>query len=86
MTKESPDSKAVVFSQWTSMLDLIEPKLLSLGLDFVRFDGSLSLSQRQNVLESFNQKKNVKVILMSLKAGGVGLNLVAANYLFFLGM
>eukprot|EP01117_Protostelium_nocturnum_P010843 TRINITY_DN3910_c0_g1_i2.p1 TRINITY_DN3910_c0_g1~~TRINITY_DN3910_c0_g1_i2.p1 ORF type:complete len:1477 (+),score=578.58 TRINITY_DN3910_c0_g1_i2:294-4433(+) len=84
VSRESPESKVVIFSQWTSMLDLIQPRITAAGWKYVRFDGTLSLSQRNDVLEKFRSDDSVKIILMSLKAGGVGINLSTANYLFFL--
>ncbi|PRP83549.1 putative DNA repair helicase rad5,16 [Planoprotostelium fungivorum] len=84
MQRNNREDKAVVFSQWTSMLDLIGPKLDDAGFKYLRFDGTLSMSQRQRVLDQFSADPTAKVLLMSLKTGGVGLNLCTANHLFFL--
>ena len=79
-------AKAVVFSQWTSMLDLIgaalrrEPALSG----FVRLDGAMSAEQRQAALHKFREDPKVKVLLLSLRAGGVGLNLTAAQHVFLM--
>ena len=72
--------KALVFSQWTSLLDLIEPRLRTSGLDFVRLDGSTR--DRGEVVNRFQADDGPPVMLISLKAGGVGLNLTAADHVF----
>jgi superfamily II DNA or RNA helicase len=72
--------KALVFSQWTSLLDLIEPRLRTAGLEFVRLDGSTR--DRGEVVERFQAADGPPVMLISLKAGGVGLNLTAADHVF----
>jgi len=82
-------AKSVVFSQFTTFLDLIEPYLRSSGISFLRFDGSMSQKQRAAVLTSFTstESKNAKkatVLLLSLRAGGVGLNLTAAERVFMM--
>ena len=69
--------KALVFSQWTSMLDLIEPALREAGIGFIRLDGGTS--NRGAVAASFQDPKGPPVMLISLKAGGSGLNLTAAD-------
>jgi len=72
--------KALVFSQWTSLLDLIEPVLSQLGIEFTRLDGSTR--DRAAVVESFQSEAGPPVMLISLKAGGTGLNLTAADHVF----
>ena len=72
--------KALVFSQWTAMLDLIEPHLRRAGLDFLRLDGSTR--DRQGVVARFQAPAGPPVFLISLKAGGTGLNLTAADHVF----
>jgi SNF2 family DNA or RNA helicase len=72
--------KALVFSQWTSLLDLIEPRLRTAGLDFVRLDGTTR--DRGAVVDRFQDPAGPPVMLISLKAGGVGLNLTAADHVF----
>jgi hypothetical protein len=62
--------KALVFSQWTKYLDLVEPQLHSAGLSFVRLDGSTP--NRQQVVEKFQSPTGPPVMLISLKAGGPG--------------
>ena len=72
--------RALVFSQWTSLLDLIEPHLTSNGIAFVRLDGSTV--DRAGVVGAFQADDGPPVMLLSLKAGGTGLNLTAADHVF----
>lgn len=74
--------RALIFSQWTSYLDLIEPHLEAAGISFARLDGSTS--NRQEVVAGFQREDGPPVMLLSLKAGGVGLNLTAADHVFLL--
>ncbi|CAM8944151.1 unnamed protein product [Rhodiola kirilowii] len=76
--------KTIIFSQWTSFLDLLEIPLKKKGIGFLRFDGSLAQKQRQTVLKEFSESSDKLVLLMSLKAGGVGLNLTAASNVFLM--
>ena len=72
--------KALVFSQWTSFLDLVEPHLAHAGIAFTRLDGSTR--DRGAVTEAFQSEGGPPVLLVSLKAGGSGLNLTAADHVF----
>jgi SNF2 family DNA or RNA helicase len=74
--------KALVFSQWTSLLDLIEPHLEAGGIRFTRLDGSTK--DRGAVVDRFQDPAGPPVLLASLKAGGTGLNLTAADHVFLL--
>jgi superfamily II DNA or RNA helicase len=74
--------KALVFSQWTSLLDLVEPHLEAAGLGFTRLDGSTK--DRAAVVNAFQDDAGPPVLLLSLKAGGTGLNLTAADHVFLL--
>ncbi|MBI4950710.1 MAG: DEAD/DEAH box helicase, partial [Myxococcales bacterium] len=74
--------KALVFSQWTSLLDKVEPELREAGIDFVRLDGSTR--DRGAVVGRFQDAAGPPVMLVSLKAGGTGLNLTAADHVFLL--
>jgi superfamily II DNA or RNA helicase len=76
------DHKALIFSQWTGLLDRVEPRLEKLGIDFVRLDGSTR--DRQTVIDAFQDPAGPPVFLLSLKAGGTGLNLTAADYVVHL--
>lgn len=72
--------KVLVFSQFTSMLDIIQKELEKRKVNFLRLDGSTK--NRQDVVDKFNEDENVKLFLISLKAGGVGLNLTSASTVF----
>ncbi len=72
--------RALVFSQWTSLLDLIEPHLRAADTRFVRLDGSTV--DRAAVVNEFQGDDGPPVMLLSLKAGGTGLNLTAADHVF----
>jgi DNA repair protein RAD16 len=84
MMQTDPSAKAIVFSQFTSMLDVIWYRLEQTGVKCVKLSGSMSLKQREKVIESFSSDPSVKVFLMSLKAGGVALNLTAASHCFIM--
>jgi superfamily II DNA or RNA helicase len=74
--------KALVFSQWTSLLDRVEPHLTEAGIPFTRLDGSTV--DRAAVVRTFQDAGGPPVMLVSLKAGGTGLNLTAADHVFLL--
>jgi SNF2 family DNA or RNA helicase len=74
--------KALVFSQWTSLLDLVEPHLRAGGIDFTRLDGSTR--DRGAVVATFQGESGPPVLLISLRAGGTGLNLTEADHVFLL--
>lgn len=86
--RTEPLAKSVVFSQFTAFLDLIEPALRSAGITFLRLDGSMAQKARAAVLAAFSadstSTKAPTVLLLSLRAGGVGLNLTAANRVFMM--
>jgi len=72
------DRKMIIFSEWTSMLDLIEPLLSGRGARFVRLDGSVPQKKRQQIVHAFQRDASCRAILMT-NAGATGLNLQAAN-------
>ncbi|MBW2267921.1 MAG: DEAD/DEAH box helicase [Deltaproteobacteria bacterium] len=78
----SEGHKALVFSQWTSLLDLVEPHLREASLPFTRLDGSTR--DRGAVVDDFQSESGPPVLLLSLRAGGTGLNLTAADHVFIL--
>lgn len=71
--------KVLIFSQMTNMLDLIESYLESCEIECCRIDGSVSWQDRQESMRRFNNDANCKVFLLSTRAGGLGINLVAAD-------
>jgi len=72
--------RSLVFSQWTSFLDLIQKSLVEKGIKYSRIDGSTR--NRQDIVDRFQSGDSESVMLISLKAGGVGLNLTAADHVF----
>ncbi|XP_042514328.1 DNA repair protein RAD5A [Macadamia integrifolia] len=78
----SSGSKSIVFSQWTAFLDLLQIPLSRNKFPFLRLDGTLNQQQRDNVIKQFSEDRSILVLLMSLKAGGVGINLTAASSAF----
>lgn len=84
MVKSDKTAKGIVFSQFTAMLDLIEFRLKRAGISCVKFTGSMPLQARTNALHAFNKDPTMKLILISLKAGGEGLNLQVANNIFLM--
>ncbi|KAL6899143.1 hypothetical protein ACP4OV_005801 [Aristida adscensionis] len=78
----SSGAKSIVFSQWTAFLDLLQIPLSRNNFSFARLDGTLNHQQREKVIKEFSEDKTILVLLMSLKAGGVGINLTAASNAF----
>ncbi|KAM0563267.1 hypothetical protein ACHAPJ_000985 [Fusarium lateritium] len=77
-----PPYKSVVFSGWTSHLDLIELALNANDIHFTRLDGSMSRTHRTTAMDRFREDNTVHVILVSIMAGGLGLNLTAGNSVY----
>jgi ATP-dependent DNA helicase len=73
------DHKVLVFSQFTKTLDILEEYLMLSNMDFCRLDGNVTLKDRQASIARFSNDSNVRVFLLSTRAGGLGLNLVAAD-------
>lgn len=82
ITENISDHKALVFSQFLGMLALIKAKLDELGVKYEYFDGSTTAPDREKAIQNFQNNEEVRVFLISLKAGGVGLNLTAADYVY----
>ncbi|GAB2274661.1 DNA repair protein rad5a [Dionaea muscipula] len=80
----SSRSKSIIFSQWTAFLDILQIPLTRSNIPFARLDGTLNQQQREKVIKQFSEESDVLVLLMSLKAGGVGINLTAASNAFVL--
>lgn len=75
---------ALVFSQFTRALDLLEEALASTKLPYSRLDGSTPTLKRKNLVQTFQEESTPSVFLLSLRAGGQGLNLTKASYVFHL--
>lgn len=80
----SEGQKALVFSQWTSFLDRIEPHLDRARIEYLRLDGNTT--DRAAVVDRFQSDQGPPVLLLSLKAGGTGLNLTAAAHVFLMDL
>ncbi|KAL1497383.1 hypothetical protein ABEB36_008363 [Hypothenemus hampei] len=81
------NDKVIMVSQWSSYLSLIAIHLKQLNLEFDQLDGKVPVNKRMEMVNKFNDPKSpMKVLLLSLTAGGVGLNLVGANHLFLLDL
>ncbi|KAJ7596860.1 SNF2 family DNA-dependent ATPase [Mycena floridula] len=76
--------KTVVFSQWTSMLDKIEDALEAAGIRYDRLDGTMKRDERTKAMDALKHDPSCEVLLVSLKAGGVGLNLTAAQRVYLM--
>ena len=72
-------TKTIVFSQWTKLLDLIEPQLEANDIQYCRIDGTMTSQQRDGAIKELANKPSCKVMLASLSVASVGLNLVMAN-------
>ncbi|KAH8099375.1 SNF2 family N-terminal domain-containing protein [Cristinia sonorae] len=77
-------TKTVVFSQWTTMLDKVEDALEAAGIRFDRLDGTMRRDERTRAMDALKYDPGCEVLLVSLKAGGVGLNLTAAQRVYLM--
>ncbi|RDW90365.1 Single-stranded DNA-dependent ATPase [Aspergillus mulundensis] len=85
LPKGEPPLKSVVFSAWTSHLDLIEIALRAQGLTgYTRLDGTMSLPARNKALDTFREDNNITILLATIGAGGVGLNLTSASHVYIM--
>merc|ERR1712156_464766 len=84
IAKDITRPKSLVFSQYTSMLDIIEWHLGKSGFKTLKLVGSMPVKARTNVLNAFKNDPNMTVILLSLRAGGEGLNLQQASHVFIM--
>ncbi|KAG4435021.1 hypothetical protein IFR05_009510 [Cadophora sp. M221] len=78
-SRRDPKSKVVIFSQWTSFLDIIQAQLIESGMKFARIDGSMSAPIRDEGMASLENDPSCRILLASLAVCSVGLNLVAAD-------
>ncbi|KAF3062791.1 DNA repair protein RAD16 [Daldinia childiae] len=82
LRSDSASHKSIIFSQFTTMLQLIEWRLRRAGITTVMLDGSMTPAQRQASIDHFMKNVDVECFLVSLKAGGVALNLTEASRVF----
>jgi non-specific serine/threonine protein kinase len=84
VTERTGNHKMLVFSQFKGMLSLIRQNLEAQNVPFCYLDGNTSLRDRKNAVEKFQEDEKYRVFLISLKAGGTGLNLTAADYVYLM--
>ncbi|KAG4244659.1 hypothetical protein PC116_g7493 [Phytophthora cactorum] len=71
--------RVLIFSQWTKLLDLLEVLMSHMEYRYLRLDGSTDVQERQGLIDTYNEDKNIFVFLLSTRAGGLGINLTAAD-------
>ncbi|KAM5580616.1 hypothetical protein ABKV19_010060 [Rosa sericea] len=84
MVERDGSAKGIVFSQFTSFLDLIHYSLQKSGVNCVQLVGSMTMSARDTAIKRFTEDPDCRIFLMSLKAGGVALNLTVASHVFLM--
>jgi len=82
--QNDPTEKTLIFSQFTSLLDLVEVPLIQKRFKYERYDGSMSLDARADAVEAFMNNPEVNIMVVSLKAGNAGLNLWKASQVIML--
>lgn len=82
ITEKTGRHKVLVFSQFTGMLQLIQERLVAEGIGHVYLDGKTAMDKRKDVVDCFQEDPGIRVFMISLKAGGSGLNLTAADYVY----
>lgn len=71
--------RVLIFSQFTTMMNILEAVFENLNIKFMRLDGSTSMSLRQDIIDQFTNDTSIPVFMLSTKAGGAGINLACAN-------
>ncbi|CAH0481185.1 unnamed protein product [Peronospora belbahrii] len=84
MRVRDPSGKAIIFSQFVNMLDIIHHRLQLGGVNCVKLSGNMSMSVRDRTIKAFRDDPTVTAFLISLKAGGVALNLTIASHIFLM--
>ncbi|GAB4859542.1 hypothetical protein Ancab_011010 [Ancistrocladus abbreviatus] len=84
MVERDGSAKGIVFSQFTSFLDLINYSLQKFGINCVQLVGSMTMTARDAAITRFTEDADCRIFLMSLKAGGVALNLTVTSHVSFL--
>lgn len=82
--RDYPGEKIIIFSQFTSLLDMVEVPLNINNEDYLRFDGSMSANERNEAIIKFFNDASKQIMLISLKAGNVGLTLTCASHVIIL--
>ncbi|KAF9003233.1 SNF2 family N-terminal domain-containing protein [Cyathus striatus] len=86
LMSERPEEKVLIVSQWTSCLSLVSKYLQEVNILHVNYRGDMDRSQRSQAVKDFTCNAEIRVMLMSLKCGGVGLNLTRANHVISLDL
>ncbi|KAI4728489.1 hypothetical protein E4T49_03787 [Aureobasidium sp. EXF-10728] len=76
--------RTLIFSQFTTMMDILEAVLETLSIKFMRLDGSTPMATRQDIIDQFTTDTSIPVFMLSTKAGGAGINLACANKVIIL--
>lgn len=84
MIEHDGSAKGIVFSQFTSFLDLIQFSLEKSGIKCVQLNGAMNITEKGRAIDTFTQDPDCRIFLMSLKAGGVALNLTVASHVFLM--
>ena len=84
ITEKTANHKILIFSQFVEMLSLIKTELIKRNIEFEYLDGKSSTAQREISVNNFQNNDDLRVFLISLKAGGTGLNLTAADYVYIM--
>eukprot|EP00644_Phytophthora_capsici_P015775 jgi/Phyca11/577126/estExt2_Genewise1.C_PHYCAscaffold_1020080 len=84
MRIRDPSGKAIIFSQFVNMLDIIQHRLQLGGVKCVKLSGNMSMAVRDRTIKAFREDPTVTAFLISLKAGGVALNLTVASHIFLM--
>jgi SNF2 family DNA or RNA helicase len=82
ITQKTGNHKILIFSQFVEMLGLIKKEIQKTGVKFEYLDGSIASHKREAIVQNFQQNDEIRIFLISLKAGGVGLNLTEADYVY----
>lgn len=82
ITQKTANHKILIFSQFVGMLSLIKEELNRLNISYEYLDGKSNIKKRENSVNNFQNNNELRVFLISLKAGGTGLNLTAADYVY----
>ena len=75
----SAGHKILLFSGYTSMFDIIEKRIKKEEINYLKLTGQTKVGERLDLVDEFNNNENIKLFLISLKAGGTGLNLIGAD-------
>lgn len=82
--REQPGEKVIIFSQFTTFFDILQIVLYANGISYLRYDGTMDVDTKNKVISCFYNDASKKVLLLSLKAGNVGLTLTCANHVILL--